>query len=121
MTFRKTEWFMWIADIVGRIEDDRMMLAIKYEGTADNPYRESVVDHACLVAFGDKNPTQEMVFYNHGPMVARMLARGTQGRADTTRSLRNQGRELVEDVGPKFMTEAHMSRLRAASAKGARR
>ena len=50
-----------------------------------------------------------------------MFARGTQRRVDTTRSLRNEARDLVEETGPRSMSVAQISRLRAASAKGARR
>ena len=101
---------MWAADLVDKIDDEHLMMAFKSEGHVYNEYRESVVGHACRVAFGDKHTAKERVFHNHGPMVARMFARGTQGRADTTRSLRAESRELVKDLGPKFTTEAQMSR-----------
>ena len=91
----------------------------KAAGTKPNPYRNKVVDYACMKAFGD-NPTKEGVFRRHGALVARMFARGAEGRADTARPLRLEAQEVVEAMGPKLTTEARKARVRAVSVVGRR-
>ena len=49
-----------------------------------------------------------------------MFARGTQGCADESRSLRQEAQDVVETMGPKFMTPSQLTRLPAVSAVGHR-
>ena len=48
----KTEWFLWIARIVDRIEDEGRTQDFKAEGAKLNPYREKILDEVCTEAFG---------------------------------------------------------------------
>ena len=57
------------------------------KGAETTPYREHVVEFACMEALGTKNLTKEGVYFSHGTMVARMFARVSTSRADTARSL----------------------------------
>ena len=71
----------------------------------------------CEQAFGSKHQTKEGVFLSHGTIVARMFARGTQGRADYSRSLKAESHELLEQHGPKMLSSQQMGTLRATSVK----
>ena len=68
------------------------------------PYREKVLDYVCTEAFGANNPTKEGVYFSHGTMVARLLANGTQGRADYSRSLKQEAQDMIEEFGPKMIS-----------------
>ena len=113
----ETEWFLWIAKIMDKIEDEGRLEEFKTEGTNSNPYREAILDDVCEQAFGSKHPTKEGVFLSHGMTVARMFARGTQGRADYSRSLKAEAHELLEQHGPKLLSSQQMGTLRATSVK----
>ena len=43
---------MWLAEIVGPIEDEERMQDFRVEGMRHNPYREQCGDHDDLHAFG---------------------------------------------------------------------
>ena len=51
----ETEWFLWIARIVDKIEGAERMDDFKTEGTRHNPYRERILDDVCTQAFGPKS------------------------------------------------------------------
>jgi hypothetical protein len=72
------------------------MKYVKAEGSKFNPIREAILDEICTEAFGSTRPTKEKVFFQHGTVVARMFARGTQGRADLVRSLKTEAQGLLE-------------------------
>jgi hypothetical protein len=113
----EAEWFLWIAQIVDKIEDEGKMKYFKGEGGVYNPYREKVLDYVCTEAFGSKSPTKEGVYFSHGTMVARLFAKGTQGRADYSRSLRQEADEMIEELGPNMLSSQQLGILRATSAK----
>ena len=84
----ETERFLWTARAVDRIKVEGRTNDFKAEGKQSNPYREKILDEVCTEAFGSTHPTKEGDFFKHGTVVARMFARGTQGRADLVRSLK---------------------------------
>ena len=49
-----------------------------------------------------------------------MFAKGTQGRADISRSLRQEVGEMVETHGPNFLSAPELERLRVVSSHGRR-
>ena len=55
----ETEWFLWIARIVDKIEVEERMDDFKTEGTRHNPYKERILDDVCTQAFGSKHPTKK--------------------------------------------------------------
>ena len=73
-----------------------------------------------MEAFGHKNPSRTEVFETHGALVASMFAKGTQGRADISRSLRQEVGEMVETHGPNFLSAPELERLRFVSSHGRR-
>jgi len=44
----ETEWFLWIARVVDRIEDEGRMNDFKAEGKKSNPYREKILEKCVL-------------------------------------------------------------------------
>jgi hypothetical protein len=111
----ETEWFLWIARFVDRIEAEGRMRDFKAEGAKPNPYREAILDEVCLEAFGTKHPTKENVYFQHGTVVARMFGRGTQGRADLVRSLKTEAQGLLEQHGPNVLSQQQLEILRGVS------
>jgi hypothetical protein len=53
----------------------------------------------------------------HGPMVAILFAKRTQGRVDSSRSLNQEAQEIIEDLGPKMVSSQQLGTLRAPSVK----
>ena len=115
-----TEWFLWLVGIVYDIEVDGRALDFKPKGTKPNPYRDSIVDRACMEALKSKHPTKSEVVDKHGALVARIFAKGTQGRADVSRSLRPEVKNAVEEHGPQLLSAPEMERLRAVLTHGRR-
>ena len=111
----ESEWFLWIARVVDRIEAEGRMKDFKSEGAKPNPYRDAILDQVCVEAFGSKYPTKENVYFQHGSVVARMFARGTQGRADLVRSLRPEAQDLLEQHGPSLLSQQQLETLRSVS------
>ena len=91
------------------------MKFFKAEGSKLNLYREGILDEVCTEAFGSTHPTKEGVFFKHGTVVARMFARGTQGRADLVRSLKTEPQDLVEQHGPSVLSQQQLEVLRGVS------
>ena len=116
----ETEWATWLDGIVDDIEDSGMMNDFKVVDNKYNSYREAIVDRVCIEAFGTKYPTKEGVFRNHGPMVARMFAKGSQGRANKARQLRAKAASIIEQYGEQIFTGPQLERARAASTHGKR-
>ena len=54
----ESDWFMWIARVVDKIEDDGRMDEFKTAGAKYNRYREKIIDDVCMQAFGSKSPTK---------------------------------------------------------------
>ena len=75
-----------------------------------NSSREAIHDKVCVQAFGKKNPTKSEAFKNYGPMVARMSARGTQGRANKSRQLRLEAAGAIESYGPKILSKTQLDK-----------
>ena len=63
-----------------------------------NSYRDAMIDRICWEAFGITNPSRTQVIDKYGFL----LSKGTQGRADISRSLRQQVGELVENTDLRF-------------------
>ena len=82
------------------------------EGSKPNPYREKILDDVCTHAFGSTHPTKEGVFLSHGTVIARMFAKGTQGRADLVRSLKSEAQDLLEQHGPTVLSTQQLELLR---------
>ena len=61
-----------------------------------------------MESFASKSPTKEGVRFFHGTMVARLFARGTQGRADFSRSLKQEAHEVIEEYCPKLLSAQHV-------------
>ena len=80
-----TERYMWLVGIIDGVEDAGRMHDFRIVDNQYNSYREAIIDKACVEAFEKKNPTKGEVFPQRGPMVARMFARVTQGRANKSR------------------------------------
>ena len=55
----ESEWFLWIARVVDRIEAEGRMKDFKSEGAKPNPSRDAILDQVCVEAFGSKYPTKE--------------------------------------------------------------
>ena len=91
------------------------MQDFKAERSKPNPYREKILDEVCMEAFGSTHPTKEGVFFNHGTVVARMFAKGTQGRADLVRSLKTGAQGLLEQHGPTVLASQQLEVLRGVS------
>ena len=53
-------------------------------------------------------------------MVARMFAKGTQGRANKSRQLLMEAAGVLEEFGPKILSTTQLERARVASAHGKR-
>ena len=100
--------------IAGRMND------FKVSDNRHNPFREAIVDKVCVQAFGTTYRTKESVFLHHGPMVARMFAKGSQGRANKARQLRAEVASIIEQYGEPILTGPQLERARAASAHGKR-
>ena len=54
----EAKWFLWIARVVDRIENEGRTQDFKAEGTKSNPYREKILDEVCTEAFGSTHPTK---------------------------------------------------------------
>ena len=91
----ETEWAMWLAGIVDEIENAGGMNDLKVIENKHHAFREAIVDKVCVQVFGTKNPTKESVVLRHGPMVARMFAKGSQGRANKARQLRAKAASII--------------------------
>ena len=85
-----------------------------------NAFREAIVDKVCVQAFCTKYLTKEGVFFHHGPMAARMFAKGSQGRAHKARQLQAKAASIIEQFGEQILTGPQLERARAASAHGKR-
>ena len=72
-----------------------------------------------MQAFGTEYLTKESGFLHHGLMVARMFAKGFQGRAHKARQLRGKVAS-IEQFGEQILTGPQLERARAASAHGKR-
>ena len=72
-----------------------------------------------MQAFGTEYLTKESGFLHHGLMVARMFAKGFQGRAHKARQLRGKVAS-IEQFGEQILTGPRLERARAASAHGKR-
>ena len=116
----ESEWAMLLAGIVDEIEGAGRMNDFKVVNNKYNAFREAIVDRVCVQAFGTKNPSKEGVFLRHGPMVARMFAKGSQGRANKARQLRAKAASIIEKYGAQILTGPQLERARAASAHGKR-
>ena len=57
-------------------------MTFKVVDNKNSDFREAIVDKVCAQAFGTKYPTKEGVFRHHGPMVARMFAKGLPGACE---------------------------------------
>ena len=79
------------------------------------PYREAILDEVCTEALSSTRPTKENVFFQHGTVVARMFARGTQGRADLVRPLKTKAQGLLEQHGPSVLSQQQLEVLRGVS------
>ena len=53
-----TEWLLWIANIVDKIESEGRLEDFNAEGTKYIPYREAILDDVCMQACGQKNQTK---------------------------------------------------------------
>ena len=93
---------------------------MKAEGGVSNSYRDSMIDRICYEAFGATNPSRTDVVERYGFLVGGVFSKGTQGRADASRALRQQVGELIETHGPKVLSAPELERVRAASAHGKR-
>ena len=116
----ETEWSMWLAGIVDQIENAGRMNDFKVVDNKYNSFREAIVGKVCFEVFGSKYPTKESVFINQGPMVARMFAKGSQGRANKARQLRAKAASIIEQYGAQILTGSQLERARAASTHGKR-
>ena len=94
---------MWLASIVDEIERAGRMNDFKVVDDKHNSFREAIVDKVCGQAFVTKYPTKDKVFLNHGPMVARMFAKGSQGRANKARQLRAKAASIIEQYGEQIL------------------
>ena len=116
----ETEWAMWLAGVVDEIENAGGMNDLKVIENKHHAFREAIVDKVCVQVFGTKNPTKESVVLRHGPMVARMFAKGSQGRANKARRFRAKVASIIQDFCEQILTGPQLERARAASAYGQR-
>ena len=111
----EAEWFLWLATIVDRIENERKMLDFSGGGDQTNWYRERILDEAWTEAFGMTNPSKDYAFNSQGGLVARLFSKGAQRRADLFRALLKELQPIIEEHGPKILSGPQLERARAAS------
>ena len=80
------------------------MYDTKAETGVSNSYRDAMIDRICWEAFGTTHPSRTQVIDMYGFLVGGVFPKGTQVRADISRSLRQQVGELVETHGPKVLS-----------------
>ena len=72
------------------------MYDVKVEVAVSNSYRDAMIDRICWEVFGTTNPSRTQVIDKYSFLFGGMFSKGTQGRADISRALRQQVGELVE-------------------------